>query len=114
MSRKSAQLTRPVLVRREGCSGHDLREDAVWFMTGRGNRNRCAGCDPRVWLILLDNRPLRQDVLGLTCWLMNKTLNRSMALFDAAGLAAALTAAPVCSPTGQCYFRDTRCEKGQE
>ena len=36
MSRKSAQLTRPVLVRREGCSGHDLREDAVWFMTGRG------------------------------------------------------------------------------
>ena len=28
---------------------------------------------------------------------MNETLNRSMVLFDAAGLAAALTAAPVCS-----------------
>jgi hypothetical protein len=46
---------------------------------------------------------------------MNETLNRSMVLFDAAGLSAALTAAP-CSllQTGRCYFRDAHCEKSQK
>src|ERR1035437_8117800 len=33
---KPAPLIGPARFQQEGCSDHDLREDAVWFMTGRG------------------------------------------------------------------------------
>ena len=65
-------------------------------MTGRGKY------DPKIGLVLLGRRRLTDpDVFCLTCWLMNETLNRSMVLFDAAGLAAALMAAPI-----RCSKRD--------
>ena len=38
-----------------------------------------------------------------------------MAIFDAAGPVADLTAAPVYSPQrGRCYFRDAHCQKSQK